>query len=276
MRDTIMTTCFTPTTITEAVGILADNPELCVVNGGTDVMVSVNAGSKAIAGWLNLRRVDEIAEIKRTDRGLRIGSGVTFARIEYELQDIAPALAIASTMVGSRQIRSVATLGGNICTASPAGDSLPPLLTYDTEIELASHRGVRTIPLVDFLVGPKRTVIANDEIVSAIFLNDCSGPQHFAKIGTRNAMVISICSIAARLDINSGVARVAVGSVGPTAMLITEANESLLQRHCADEFANIVESLVTPINDHRATAEYRSASIGVLARRIHQNLWDAL
>lgn len=276
MHDAIMTTCFNPATLTEAVGILADNPHLCVVNGGTDVMVGVNAGSKAIAGWLNLRRVDEIAEINRTDRGIRIGSGVTFARIENELRDIAPALAIASTMVGSRQIRSVATLGGNICTASPAGDSLPPLLTYDTEIELASHRGVRTIPLVDFLVGPKRTVIAKDEIVSAIVLSDCSGPQHFAKIGTRNAMVISICSIAARLDINSGVARVAVGSVGPTAMLITEANEALLQRHCADEFASIVESLVTPINDHRATAEYRCASIGVLARRVHQKLWDAL
>jgi len=276
MHNTLMTTCFSPTTLVEAVGILADHPGLRIVNGGTDVMVGVNAGNTAIDGWLNLRRIEDITRIHRTVRGLRIGSGVTFARVEVELASVAPALAMAATTVGSRQIRSVGTLGGNVVTASPAGDSLPVLLTYDTEIELVSHRGTRTIRLVDFLIGPKRTAMAADEIVSAIVLNDCAGSQHFAKIGTRNAMVISVASLAARLDTNSGVARVAAGSVGPTALLITEANDALLQRHGADDFAHIVEASVAPIDDHRATGEYRRTSVGVLARRMHLKLWGAL
>lgn len=270
-----MTTCFNPTTLDEAVDLLGDRPDLRPVNGGTDVMVGVNAGTTAVSGWLNLRRVTELQRIERTERGLRIGGGVTFARIEAELLADAPALAMAARTVGSRQIRSVGTIGGNLATGSPAGDSLPPLLVCDAQVELVSRRGTRLVRLVDFLTGPKRTALAADELVAAVVLGDCTGAQHFAKVGTRNAMVISISSLAARLDPARGVARVAAGSVGPTALLIERASHALLRRDGSEEFADIVGESVTPIDDHRATAAYRRTSVSVLARRIHELLWEA-
>lgn len=271
-----MTTCFHPTSLVEAIGILGDRPDLRVLNGGTDVMVGVNAGTATVGGWLNLRRVPELDRIERTEHGLRIGSGVTFARIERELVDEAPALAMAARTVGSRQIRSVGTLGGNLATGSPAGDSLPPLLVYDTEVELVSRNASRIVPLVDFLLGPKRTALAAGELVAAVVLRDPGGSQHFAKVGTRNAMVISISSLAARLDPSRGVARVAAGSVGPTALLLEAAHAALLQRDGAEAFARAVGETVSPIDDHRATAEYRRTSVTVLARRTHDLLWDGL
>ncbi len=271
---TNMSTCFTPSTLNEALEILAAQPHLRVVNGGTDVMVGVNAGTTSVDGWLNLRRVDELSGISQIERGLRIGGGVTFAEIEQALASRVPALAMAARTVGSRQIRGVGTIGGNLATASPAGDSLPPLLVCDAEVDLVSLRGTRSMPLVDFLVGPKRTLLASDELVAAVVLTDWAGPQHFAKVGTRNAMVISISSLAARLDVERQHARVAAGSVGPTALRIDEASDDLLRRDGGDDFARIVARSVSPIDDHRATADYRRTSVHVLARRVHQQLWN--
>lgn len=271
-----MTTCHNPTTLDEAIDLLGARPDLRPVNGGTDLMVGVNAGTTAVTGLLNLRRVEELHRIERTERGLRIGGGVTFARIESELLGEAPALAMAAKTVGSRQIRSVGTIGGNLATGSPAGDSLPPLLVCDAEVELVSRRGTRTVRLDEFLTGPKRTVRERDELVAAVVLVDCSGAQHFAKVGTRNAMVISISSLAARLDPVRGIARVAAGSVGPTALLIERAAPALLRRDGADEFARIVGESVMPIDDHRATADYRRTSVSVLARRMHVSLWETM
>ena len=249
-------------------------PYLRVVNGGTDVMVGVNAGTTNVEGWLNLRRVDELGGIERVDRGLRIGGGVTFAEIESALAQEVPALAMAARTVGSRQIRSVGTIGGNLATASPAGDALPPLLVLDAEVDLVSPRGMRTLRLDEFLVGPKRTALAADELVAAVILTNWSGAQHFSKVGTRNAMVISISSLAARLDVEGGHARAAAGAVGPTALLLREAADLLLQRDGADGFADRVAQEVSPIDDHRATAAYRRASVRVLARRMHHHLWQ--
>jgi CO/xanthine dehydrogenase FAD-binding subunit len=269
-----MSSCFSPTTLDQAIDLLAAMPHLRVVNGGTDVMVGVNAGSATVDGWLNLRRVEDLRGIEHIDRGLRIGGGVTFAEIEQALAHEVPALAMAARTVGSRQIRSVGTIGGNLATASPAGDALPPLLVLDTEVDLVSPRGMRTVRLNEFLVGPKRSACAPDELVAAVVLTDCKGAQHFAKVGTRNAMVISICSLAARLDAKRGHARVAAGSVGPTALVLDIAAGLLLQRDGADDFADTVAQSVSPIDDHRATADYRRASVRVLAQRIHHHLWS--
>jgi CO/xanthine dehydrogenase FAD-binding subunit len=167
-----MSICFTPRTLDEAVDLLAARPHLRVVNGGTDVMVGVNAGTTSVEGWLNLRHIDELGRIERVERGLRIGGGVTFATIEQHLEAEVPALAMAARTVGSRQIRSVGTIGGNLATASPAGDSLPPLLICEAEVELLSPRGTRWVPLADFLLGPKRSLLATDELVAAVVLTD--------------------------------------------------------------------------------------------------------
>ena len=268
-----MSSCFSPTTLDQAIDLLAAMPHLRVVNGGTDVMVGVNAGTTTVESWLNLRRVEDLRGIEHTERGIRIGGGVTFAELEHEVANEVPALAMAARTVGSRQIRSVGTIGGNLATASPAGDALPPLLTFDAEVDLVSPRGMRTVLLQEFLVGPKRTVCAPDELVAAVVLTDWKGAQHFAKVGTRNAMVISICSLAVRLDAERGQARVAAGSVGPTALALREATDLLLRRNGADDFADAVAQSVLPIDDHRATAAYRRASVRVLARRMHHHVW---
>jgi len=212
--------------------------------------------------------------LARANAGAAGVDGVTFAEIEAELADLAPALVQAASTVGSRQIRNVATIGGNVATASPAGDSLLPILAYDAEVELASLRGVRSMPLGQFFAGPKRTNRQPDELLTAITIRDFRGAQHFAKVGTRNAMVISICSICARLDHERGIARIAAGSVAPTPLLIPSAEEALQRHDGSAEFSRLVVEASSPISDHRASAEYRSHALGVLAVRVHRTLWQ--
>lgn len=267
-----MGTTSSPTTVEDALDALARGAR--VINGGTDVMVSINEGLDRVESWLSLRKVQSLRVIDKTESQIRIGAGVTFAEIEDELADIVPGLVQAASTVGSRQIRNVATIGGNVATASPAGDSLLPLLTYDAEVELASTRGNRTVPLSQFFTGPKRTIRLADELLTAIIIKDFTGSQHFAKVGTRNAMVISICSICARLDRERGVARVAAGSVAPTPLLIRSAEQALLQPAGSVDFSRLVAEASTPISDHRATAEYRRHALGVLAERVHHQLWQ--
>ncbi len=267
-----MGTTSSPTTVEDALKALSNGAR--VINGGTDVMVPVNEGRDWVDSWLNLRNVESLRVIEQSHDGIRIGAGVTFAKIETSLVHLAPALARAASTVGSRQIRNVATIGGNVATASPAGDSILPLLTYDAEVELVSLRGTRSVPLTQFLVGPKRTSREPDELLSAITIRDFQGAQHFAKVGTRNAMVISICSICARLDRERGIARVAAGSVAPTPLLIHSAEEALLRQNAAAEFSRLVVEASSPISDHRASAEYRRHALGVLAERVHRLLWQ--
>ena len=267
-----MGTTSSPTTVEDALAALAQGAR--VINGGTDVMVPVNGGLERVDSWLNLRNVRSLHVIEKTDMSIRIGAGVTFAEIEKELGELAPALAQAASTVGSRQIRNVATIGGNVATASPAGDSLLPLLTYDAEVELVSVRGTRAVPLNQFFLGPKRTIRQPDELLTAITIKDVRGAQHFAKVGTRNAMVISICSICARLDRERGIARVAAGSVAPIPLLISSAEQALLQRDGSAEFSRLVVAASSPISDHRASAEYRRHALGVLAERVHRLLWQ--
>lgn len=263
-----------PTDLTEAVTTLAEQPELHPVHGGTDVMVGVNAGSRSVAGWMSLRRIDGFEQI--SGDGLLLGAGVRFADIERELSDRVPSLAAAARTVGSPQIRRAGTIGGNLATASPAADSVPPLLCHDAEVGLTSTAGTRWVPLDEFAIGPKRTIRRPDELISAVRLASVGGAQTFAKVGTRNAMVISICSLAARLDPASGLARVAIGSVAPTVVRVRAAEPALLDPHGADEFAQLVVTAAAPIDDARGTATYRTTAIGVLARRAHASLWRQL
>jgi len=267
-----MGTTTSPTNVEDALEALASGAR--VINGGTDIMVPINDGRDNVESWLNLRKVKSLHHIEKSGEGLRIGAGVTFATIETELADVAPALAQAASTVGSRQIRNVATIGGNVASASPAGDSLLPLLVYDAQVELTSLRGTRSIALNEFFVGPKRTVREFDELLTAITINDLRGSQHFAKVGTRNAMVISICSICARLDHERGTARVSAGSVAPTPVLISSAEKALLSPQGSAEFSRLVVEASSPISDHRATAEYRRHALGILAERVHRKLWQ--
>jgi CO/xanthine dehydrogenase FAD-binding subunit len=213
---------------------------------------------------------------------VRIGAGVTYARVIAELGDRLPGLAMASRTIGSPQIRNRGTVGGNLGAASPAGDSHPPLVAAHAEVELASGGGVRRVPAREFYVGPKRSVLAADELIAAILVAPARGPEQFSKIGTRNAMVIAACSFALAIDPVLRRVGTGIGSAGPTPLAAAEA-ESFLEGVLSEDdtwdspaplgdatlerFGELVAAAARPIDDVRSTAAYRREALRVLARR---------
>jgi len=172
-----------------------------------------------------------------------------------------PALAEASRTVGSPQIRNRGTIGGNLGTASPAGDALPPLLVEEAELEVASTRGERRIPISEFFLGPKRNALAEDELILAALVRPSLQPQTFMKVGPRNAMVIAVCSLALVADRERGELRASFGSAGPVPGLVTAPLDA------ADGFPEQVAAAASPIDDVRGTAAYRRHALRVLTSR---------
>jgi CO/xanthine dehydrogenase FAD-binding subunit len=245
----------------EALRLKAERPEARPLAGGTDVLVEISFGERPEA-LLVLDGVQELKGWSRANGGMRLGAGLTYTEAMQEpLAGLLPALAEASRTVGSPQIRNRGTLGGNLGTASPAGDALPPLLIEGAALELASVRGTRTLPLVEFLLGVKRTALAPDELVIAVHVTPSAAPQTFMKIGPRNAMVISVCSLALAADRERSELRAAFGSAAPVPTLVTARLEE------ADGFAERVAAAASPIDDVRGTAAYRRHALRVLTTR---------
>jgi CO/xanthine dehydrogenase FAD-binding subunit len=252
----------TPHTLEEALRLRAEHPGARPIAGGTDLMVALNADRERPDALIDLGRVPELRGWRYEGDELVLGAGMTYTEASAgEVAAAVPALAAASRTVGSPQIRNRGTLGGNLGTASPAGDSLPPLLVEDARIELASTRGLRTLPLAEFLIGPKRNALAADELVVAVRLRPSRAPQTFMKVGPRNAMVISICSLSLSADRERGELRAAFGSSGPVVALVTAPIDEV------ESFAEQVVAAASPIDDQRGTAAYRSHALGVLTRR---------
>jgi CO/xanthine dehydrogenase FAD-binding subunit len=211
-----------------------------------------------------------------------LGAGVPYARIMRELPDQV-ALAQASRSVGSPQIRNRGTLGGNLGTASPAGDALPALAVYDAEVVLASAAGSRQLSWRDFLVGPKRNALAPDELIVGVTWNATRGPGSFSKIGARNAMVIAIAGLCLQVDEEARGLRVALESVGPTILRAHEAEafgagvieeagawanpRATIPASAVVRFCELTATAAIPIDDIRGTAAYRRHACAVLARR---------
>src|SRR4051794_4507809 len=161
----------TPRSLDEALRLKSERPDALPIQGGTDVMVTLNFDRGRPEAMLNLNEVDELRGWSRENGTLRLGAGLTYAEIEHgELRDVLPALAEASRTVGSPQIRNRGTIGGNLGTASPAGDALPPLLVEGAQVECASLRGIRLVPLGDFVTGVKRNALERDELITAVRL----------------------------------------------------------------------------------------------------------
>jgi CO/xanthine dehydrogenase FAD-binding subunit len=252
-----------PRTLPEALRIRSEHPGARPITGGTDLMVMLNGGhGERPEALIDLGRVQELRGWRRDGGDFVLGAALTYSEAqEGELAAALPALAAASRSVGSPQIRNRGTIGGNLATASPAGDALPPLLVEGARIELASTRGTRTLPLGEFLIGPKHSALAADELITAIRLRPSGAPQTFMKIGPRNAMVISICSLALSADRERGELRAAFGSAAPVARLVVAPLDE------AEGFAERVVAAASPIDDLRGTAAYRRHALGVLARR---------
>jgi CO/xanthine dehydrogenase FAD-binding subunit len=253
---------FTPRTLDEALRLKSEHPEARLLQGGTDVMVELNFGHSRPPALVNLAELEELRGWSQDGDTIRLGAALTYAEAMTEpLAGLLPALAEASRTVGSPQIRNRGTIGGNLGTASPAGDALPPLLVEGAEVELASVRGVRTLPLEEFLLGVKRTALADDELVTSVRLRPCGGAQTFMKVGPRNAMVIAVCSLAVVVDTSASEVRAAFGSAAVTARRVTVplAEAAALPERVAEAAA--------PIDDVRATAAYRRHALRVLASR---------
>ena len=252
----------TPRTLAEAVDLRAEHPGALPIQGGTDVMVAFNFDRARPSVVLNLNEVAALRGWSREDSEIRLGAGLTYTEaMEGELAALLPALAEASRTVGSPQIRNRGTIGGNLGTASPAGDSLPPLLVEDAEVEVASTSGTRRLPLDEFLVGPKRNALAPEELIVAVLVRPSGAPQTFMKVGPRNAMVIAVCSLAVSVDRERGELRAAFGSSGPVPALVRVPLAE------ADGFPALVASAASPIDDVRGTAAYRRHALRVLAAR---------
>ena len=251
-----------PRSLAEALELKAAQPEAVPIAGGTDVMVAVNFDRLRPPAFLDLEEVAELRGWSRRNGSVRLGARVTYTELmEAELAEALPALAEAARTVGSPQIRNRGTVGGNLGTASPAGDALPPLLVSGATVEVASVRGTRSLPLVDFLVGPKRNALEPDELVVSVTAQRVAGSETFMKVGPRNAMVIAVCSLALRVDRESGSLAASFGSAGPTPGLV----EAPLDE--ADGFPDRVAEAASPIDDVRGTAAYRRHALRVLAGR---------
>ena len=272
-----------PHSLDEALAIKAEQPEAVPLNGGTDLMVELNFGRLRPPAILDLNRVGELTHWREEDGHVFLGSGVTYTTIVREMQAYKP-LVQASRSVGSPQIRNRGTVGGNLGTASPAGDALPVLAAYDAEVVLQSRaRGVRSLPWNLFLTGPKKTAIAPDELIVGARWRRLRGPGSFSKIGTRNAMVIAVAGLCLVIDEEQRRVNVALGSVGPTILRATQAEERVaaalttsgtwddrsapLNDQWIDEFAELVAGAAQPLDDLRGTAAYRRHGCRVLARR---------
>jgi CO/xanthine dehydrogenase FAD-binding subunit len=267
--------------LTTALTALREHSDARLIQGGTDLMVEINFNHVKPTTMISLRDIESLRTIRRDQPGwLSIGSGVPYSVIEGEpvLTEI-PALAQAARTVGSPQIRAAGSLGGNLGTCSPAGDTLPVMFALDAMIHLSTVDSSRVVSIHDFMTGVKRSIRQHDEIITTIDFPIINGWQGYSKVGVRNAMVISVASACLVADHETSEVRIALGSVGPTIIRCRDAEAWLkstvdlsardaISLDVANEFGRRAAEESSPIDDHRSTAQYRRHAISVLASRL--------
>ncbi|MEU6572240.1 xanthine dehydrogenase family protein subunit M [Streptomyces sp. NPDC046805] len=282
-----------PASWEEALAAKAEHPTAVPIAGGTDVMVEINFDHRRPAHLLDLNRVADLYEWEAAAEDgdtLRLGAAVPYTRIMEHLRTELPGLALASHTVASPQIRNRGSVGGNLGTASPAGDAHPALLAAGADVEAASVRGTRLIPIDDFYTGVKRNALAPDELIRAVRIRKADGPQQFSKVGTRNAMVIAVCAFGVALHPRTRTVRTGIGSAAPTPVRARAAEEFLnaaldegglwdsgkaIPPSALKQFAQLCAAACNPIDDVRGTADYRRHAVGVMARRTLTWTWES-
>jgi CO/xanthine dehydrogenase FAD-binding subunit len=247
-----------------------------VLAGGTD-FYPVRVGRAIDEDVLDITAIDALRGISETADGWRLGATTTWSELlDAPLPPLFDSLKLAAREVGGRQIQNTGTLGGNLCNASPAADGVPPLLILDAEVELVSPRGLRRLPLSQFIIGARRTALAPDEMMTAVVMPAPAATirSAFIKLGTRRYLVISIVMVAVALDIVGGIvrdARIAVGCCSAVAQRIAEAERRLIgaraQAGLGDAIGARDLAALSPIDDVRATAVYRRDAALTLVRR---------
>jgi CO/xanthine dehydrogenase FAD-binding subunit len=269
-----------PRSMSDLWAMMRDLPDAAVYAGGTDLLVKIRSGAISPKNLICLERIHVLKGV--VDHGDRIVipacTSLNQLLQEPAITKYLPVLAKAIACLGSPLIRNMGTIGGNICTASPAGDTLAPLYVLNARVELASETGVRSLPIDQFILGPGRTLLETGEILSAIHVEKPhpEAIQHFEKVGRRNALACSLASMAAILRLSDDgivmTASLAWGSVGPTVITSPEAADRLIGQPLSldrlVEIAAVVQKAVCPITDIRATADYRRAVAGNLILRL--------
>ena len=268
-----------PTDLSDAFGILAES-DIPILAGGTDVF-AVETGRELRGDVLDITAITQLGGITQSDDGWRIGATTTWSEIANSpLPAAFSALQQAAREVGSLQVQNSATVAGNLCNASPAADGGPPLLVLDASVEIGSQNGTRQMPLAEFITGVRKTALQPGEMVTAIQIppSAVQGASAFQKLGARKYLVISICMVAARLTLSDGVikeAAISVGSCSPVACRMPALEDALRGQRYDNPSAwktlleQQVTDLLTPIDDIRADAEYRStAAIEMINRTV--------
>lgn len=258
---------------------LSSATEVTLLAGGTDLLVEINFGRKRPEHVVAIDRVAELGYLERNGH-VRMGAGVTYTRMLGE-EIGSTALREAARTVGSPQIRNAGTLGGNIATSSPAGDTLPVLAALDAVVVLRSGSGERRVPFTEFMTGPKKNVRRADEVVVGAEWDDAGPAQTFMKVGTRNAMVIAVAGLALVVDRARRRVGIGLGSCGPTILRAQRAEEfaaALFEARGWDrpltpsdaeakKFGALVAAAARPIDDVRGTAAYRRHVLAVMGAR---------
>ncbi|MET7802545.1 FAD binding domain-containing protein [Streptomyces decoyicus] len=279
-----------PASWEEALAAKAEHPTAVPIAGGTDVMVEINFDHRRPEYLLDLNRIGDLSEWEVGEKTVRLGASVPYTQIMENLRAELPGLALASHTVASPQIRNRGGVGGNLGTASPAGDAHPALLAAGCEVEVESVRGRRMIPIDDFYTGVKRNAMEPDELIRSVHLPKADGPQQFSKVGTRNAMVIAVCAFGIALHPETRTVRTGIGSAAPTPVRAREAEDFLaaaldeggfwesgnpIPPSVAKQFAQLASGACNPIDDVRGSAKYRRHAVGIMARRTLGWTWES-
>lgn len=268
---------YRPRKLSEALSLL-QSTEAVVLAGGSDLYPATQR-RQLPGNVLDLTAVSGLAGISREDTGWRIGATTTWSAIaQADLPSAFRTLQQAAREVGAIQIQNTGTIGGNLCNASPAADGVPPLLVLEAEVELASGRGNRRLPLAEFITGVRQTALQKGEIVTAVHVPERAGDgaSAFGKLGARAYLVISIAMVAVRIEMAEGrisEARVAVGACSPVARRLTGFEAALTgnlpdrPEAWRDALADDIAQRLTPIDDIRADAAYRREAVEELVIR---------
>lgn len=276
---------FVPETVEEALEVLVEKgDDIEILAGGTDLLVDYYQRLYEVPGWLDLRELTSLQKIEKKEDKIEIGAMVTHAQLENSeiIKNKLILIKEAAAEVGSPQIRSRGTIGGNIVTASPAGDLLPPLLAYNAQLELMSAKGREIIPAQDFFTGPKQTVIKDDQLLTKIIipLPEKNTRGKFVKVGKRRALAISTLSLALLITVDKEQKireiKAALGAVAPTPLALSELTEKLkgekLKEIDINEAAEIAVNNISPIDDIRGTKEYREDTVYSLMKQALEEL----
>ena len=262
---------FAPQKIEEALDILTEyGKEIKVIAGGTDLLIQYYDRLYEINGWLDLKNIKELKEIKIHQNQMEIGAMVTHAQLEKseDIKKYFPVLRQAAADIGSPQIRNRGTIGGNIVNASPAGDLLAPLMAYDAQFKLQPNQGEKIVPAEEFFIGPKKTILEPAQLLTQIILPLPKKKTYgcWIKIGKRKALIIATITLALVVEMaedNKTVkeVRTCLGSVAPTPIEIKEIRNKMVGKNFNQldfaELGQIVEDKISPIDDIRGTREYR-------------------